>query len=187
MRRMLWLATALLMLVTGCAPAGKDHQAAVPAATVAADPGDQALIYAAVLRRYLSTPADNSHLDFATVFVLDHSDVSAADPMRSAAATGTAPIPVADQRAITAALTDIAPVRFVGSREQVIVTTDGCDAVRDHGILILLGPPVPSEGSVQVAINGYVACLGATWLTYVLARGPAGWQVTGTTGDYAVA
>jgi hypothetical protein len=189
-RRVLLLGTTLLMLVTGCAPAGADHRSAVPPPTLTssgADPGDQALIYAAVLRRYLSTPQDNSNLGFATVFVLDHTDVAAADPMRTAASTTTAPISAADQRGIAAALRDVAPVRFVASRDQVIVSTDGCAVVRDNGILILLGPPVPAGGTVQVAINGYVACLGATWLTYVVAHHPDGWQVTGTTGVSAVA
>jgi hypothetical protein len=40
---------------------------------------------------------------------------------------------------------------------------------------------------MQVAINGFVACLGATWLTYVLHDQPgAGWRVTGTTGSMAI-
>ena len=190
MRRLLWLGTTLLLLVAGCAPAGQDHLAAVPSATLPAGPGEPALIYTAVLRRYLTSPQDNSNLDFATVFVLDHTDGGAADPMRATAATAgpaSAPIAAADQREIAAALADIAPVRFVGSRDQVIVSADGCDVVRDHGVLLLLGPPMANEGSVRVGINGYVACLGATWLTYVVTHQPDGWQVTGTTGDFAVA
>ena len=34
----------------------------------------------------------------------------------------------------------------------------------------------------------FVACLGATWLTYVVRNQPgSGWRVTGTTGSMAVA
>jgi hypothetical protein len=39
---------------------------------------------------------------------------------------------------------------------------------------------------VQVGINGFVACLGATWLTYVVQRDAAGWTATGTTGTAAI-
>jgi hypothetical protein len=37
-----------------------------------------------------------------------------------------------------------------------------------------------------VAVNGFVACLGATWLTYVVERDQGGWAVTGTTGGMAI-
>jgi hypothetical protein len=53
--------------------------------------------------------------------------------------------------------------------------------------LITLGPPAGSGHQVRVAINGFAACLGATWLTYVLQDQPgAGWQVTGTTGSMGI-
>jgi len=53
--------------------------------------------------------------------------------------------------------------------------------------LITLGQPVSHGHEMQVAISGFVACLGATWLTYVLQDQPgAGWRVTGTTGSMAI-
>jgi hypothetical protein len=50
-----------------------------------------------------------------------------------------------------------------------------------------LGDPVGDAGRVEVALSGFVACLGATWLTYVVVRDGGGWRVTGTTGPIAVA
>jgi hypothetical protein len=91
-----------------------------------------------------------------------------------------------NQRRITTALHDVATVQFIAAREQVIVSKDGCATVRDNGILILLGPPTPVEGATQVGINGYVACLGATWFTYVVTHRGDGWQVAGITGPTAI-
>ena len=69
----------------------------------------------------------------------------------------------------------------------VIETAAGCAQVKNGGILITLGPPAGDASAVHVGINGFVACLGATWLTYVLREQPgAGWRVTGTTGSMAI-
>jgi hypothetical protein len=60
--------------------------------------------------------------------------------------------------------------------------------VRNGGILITLGTVGRDGDEVHVGINGFVACLGATWLTYVLDQEPGtGWRVTGTTGSMAIA
>jgi hypothetical protein len=69
-----------------------------------------------------------------------------------------------------------------------MATDDGCPQVRNGGILITLGPADGDGHEVRVAVNGFVACLGATWLTYVVRNQPgAGWRVTGTTGPMAIA
>lgn len=145
-------------------------------------------IFSAVLRRYLTTP-DNSFSDvppFLSVWMLDHTDPAAGDPM-SGPRTGE-PITAAEQAAIRANLADVLPVKFTSDRSQVIETVDGCARVRDGGVLITLGPPRGGSERVEVAINGFVACLGATWFTYVVVRqGGGGWAVTGTTGPVAIA
>ncbi len=190
MRRLLVLGTLLLLFVAACAPtAGNITRAARPSAAGAATTGASrdAQIYAAVLRRYLTTPQENSNLPFATVFVLDYTDASAADPMRTAPSTTTTPISATDQRTIVAALHDLVPLRFVTSRDQVIIHRQGCSVVRDNGILILLGPATTVAGTTRVSINGFVACLGATWLTYLVTADANGWMVTGTSGPAAVA
>jgi hypothetical protein len=69
----------------------------------------------------------------------------------------------------------------------VIEARDGCAQVKDGGILITLGTLNGDGHQVQVAINGFVACLGATWLTYVVQNQPGtGWRVTGTTGPMGI-
>jgi hypothetical protein len=147
----------------------------------------EAEVYVQVLRRYLSTPAENSFPGraFEMVYVLDQAYPDAADP------NGThgrgAPIAPQTQRQVTAGLAGMARVIFVADRGSVIKVTSGCWQVRNGGILITLGTPVSHGHQMQVGINGFVACLGATWLTYVLQDQPgAGWRVTGTTGTMAI-
>jgi len=82
----------------------------------------------------------------------------------------------------------MAHVAFIADRHAVIETKDGCAQVKDGGILITLGTPDGDHHRVKVAIFGFVACLGATSLTYVVQHQPgAGWRVTGTTGSIGIA
>ncbi|HEX6686085.1 MAG TPA: hypothetical protein VF062_25140 [Candidatus Limnocylindrales bacterium] len=175
----------VLLLVAACA-----RNDATPAALP--EPADaDADVYAVVLRRYLTHGNENSFPDkaFAEVYVLDRADPRAADPMRQVDEPASAQrIPDARQSAISAALADLTKIRFVASRDEVVVDKEGCAQVRDGGILITLAPPVGGDDEVRVGINGFVACLGATWLTYVVKRSGdgGGWTVTGTTGEMAV-
>jgi hypothetical protein len=186
--------TALAVSTAGCggsAAAGAPPTVHAPAsdgpAAVTQAGAKEAEVYVQVLRRYLSTPTENSFpgQTFKTVYVLNQAYPDAADP------SGThgrgAPIALQTQRQVTAALAGMARVIFIADRASVIEARDGCGQVRSGGILITLGPPVGHGNQVQVAINGFVACLGATWLTYVLQDQPgAGWRVTGTTGSMAI-
>jgi hypothetical protein len=186
--------TALAVSTAGC---GGSAAAGAPAAVHAPASGRppavteagarEAEVYVQVLRRYLSTPAENSFPGqaFKTVYVLNRAYTDAANP------DGThrrgAPIAPQTQRQVTAALAATAHVIFIADRGSVIEAKGGCGQVRNGGILITLGPPVGHGREVRVAINGFVACLGATWLTYVLQDQPgAGWRVTGTTGSMAI-
>jgi hypothetical protein len=146
----------------------------------------QTEIYVQVLRRYLSTPGENSFPQaFTTVYVLDQAYPDAADP-NARPGRGT-PITPQAQRQVTAALAATAHVIFIADRASVIESKGGCGQVRNGGILITLGPPAVHGKELQVGINGWVACLGATWLTYVLHDQPGtGWRVTGTTGSMAI-
>jgi hypothetical protein len=144
-------------------------------------------VYVQVLRRYLGTPGENSFPGraFTTVYVLNQAYPDAADP------TGThdrgAPIAPLTQRQVAAGMAGTARVIFVADSGSVVEANGGCGQVRDGGILITLGPPVRHAREMQVAINGFVACSGATWLTYVLHDQPGvGWRVTGTTGSMAI-
>ena len=192
MRRFCLIVVLVAVAAAGCArstpgPAAPATAAGGPVVAGQVASGDTAQLYLAVLRRYLTTSGDNSNLTFARGFVVDHADPRAADPMEPITSSAGRPIAPADQAAIIAGLRDIAPVEFVGSRDKVIVSDHGCPTVRDHGIVIVLGPPTAAGRSTHVAINGFVACLGATWLTYVVEHDGNQWTVTGTTGTMAVA
>ena len=163
-------------------PPASDRPAAVTEARA-----NEAEVYEQVLRRYLRTPAENSFpgQTFKTVYVLDQAYTDAADP--SGKHGRGAPIAPRTQRQVTAALAGMAHVIFIADRGSVIEAKGGCGQVRNGGILITLGPPAGHGSQARVGINGWVACLGATWLTYVLQNQPgAGWRVTGTTGSMAI-
>jgi hypothetical protein len=186
--------TALALSTAGCGAsprAGAPPTVPAPAsdkpAAVTKAGAKEAEVYIQVLRRYLSTPAENSFpaRTFKIAYVLDQAYPDAADP--SGAHGRGAPIAPQIQHQVTAGLAGIARVIFVADRGSVIEAKGGCGQVRNHGILITLGPPASHGHEVQVAINGFVACLGATWLTYVLQDQPGvGWRVTGTTGSMAI-
>jgi hypothetical protein len=198
MRRSVLLVCAALLLLTGCGrPAIDSGGSAVPlgpaapggapdplAAPAAAAPDRRTEIFIAVLRRYLQADTSFPPDTFRVVFVLDHTEPDVGDPMRPA---NPPPGPTINgQAAIVAALADVTRTQFVPSRASVIEDEDGCAAVRDEGILITLGEPKGTGDLVNVPVFGYVACLGATWLTYVVERSGTTWQVTGTTGTTAI-
>lgn len=188
MRCLMFLGIVPLMLTMACGQANAGDPPAAPASASRspAVASRDAQIYSAVLRRYLTTPGENANLQFSKVFVLDHADVDAADPMRTTKSDQAAPIPPADQRAIAAAVRDVAAISFVPSRDGVLEDRDHCPTVRDNGIAILLGRPTVAGSEVHVGINGFATCLGATWHTYVVAGKANGWVVTGTTGPVAI-
>jgi len=173
-------------LPTVHAPAS-DKPAAVTRAAANEAGAKEAEVYEQVLRRYLSSPAENSFPGraFKVVYVLDQAYPDAADP------NGThergEPIAPQAQRQVTAELAGMARVIFVADRGSVMEARDGCAQVRNGGILITLGAPVTHGHEMRVGVNGFVACTGATWLTYVLQDQPGvGWRVTGTTGSMAI-
>jgi hypothetical protein len=173
-----------LMAVAGCSHPTTDRRTAGAAASA-----DRAgAVYTAVLRRYLGTPAENSFPvgTFVRIFLIDSAHPQAASPTDNQ--KDVVPLSEATRRAIS---TGVPAVEFISARESVIESKHGCATVRDGGILITLGTLDRGDGDrgrVEVGINGFVACLGATWLTYVVeGSDAAGWRVTGTTGDHAVA
>ena len=179
--------TAGLVLITaaGCA---RQAMAGDPAPSGPGSAGEDrdGAVYTQVLRRYLSTPGENSFPErtFRHVYVLDQAMPDSGDPQ--ARPVAGEPIPAATQRAVAGALADVGPVTFVADRESVLVMRDGCAAVKDGGILVTLGPVDGDGDRVEVGVYGFVACLGATWLTYVVRHTAGGWQVTGTTGTMGI-
>jgi hypothetical protein len=108
--------------------------------------------------------------------VLDRAVASVGAPGQPAAGGS---VSEADRQAITKALADVGPMSFVASADAVIVDRDGCAGVRDQGILITLGPVDGVGDQVQVGISGYVACLGASSLTYRVQQASGAWRVAG--------
>jgi hypothetical protein len=174
-------------VAAGAPPTVRTPASKTPTAVTKAE-ASQAEIYEVVLRRYLGTPAENSFPGkaFKTVYVLNQAYADAADP-NGKHGRGE-PVASQTQRQVTAALAGMAHIIFIADRGSVIEARDGCEQVKNGGILITLGLPVNHASEMRVGINGYVACLGATWLTYVLHQQPSGgWRVTGTTGSMAIA
>lgn len=134
-----------------------------------------ALIYAAVLRQYLTSDTGFGGHRFPQISVSDRVVADAGAPGHGAPRGG--PIPPALQRAISHALADVGPLTFATSADAVIVDCGGCAHVRGQGILITLGPVQGAGEQAQVGVNGLVACLGANSLTYRVERTSGGWRV----------
>jgi hypothetical protein len=192
MRRPLVIAIVAGLLAAGMASCARETEAtASPTAGATAGVRSAGVreveIYVQVLRRYLGTPQENSFpgQTFKTVYVLDQAYPDAGDPsLKHERGTSISPN---TQHQIAAALARVADVAFISDRTAVIETRSGCAQVKDGGILITLGTANGDDHEVQVPINGFVACTGATWLTYVVHNEPdSGWRVTGTTGPMAV-
>lgn len=185
--------TGIAGSAAGCARGTSAGAAATTSPVDVAPVGDRpagakdAEVYGEVLRRYLGTPAENSFpaKTFTTVYVLDQAHPDAGDP-RGKHERGT-PIAASTQQQVTDSLAAVAEVTFIDDRAAVTETKDGCPQVKDGGILITLGTVTGDDQKAQVPISGFVACLGATWLTYVVQNeSGTGWRVTGTTGPSAI-
>src|SRR5215471_6547700 len=153
--------TALAVSTAGCggsAAAGAPPTTAHPLtsdrpAAVTQAGAKQAEDYERVLRRYLSTPAENSFPQaFKTVYVLNQAYADAADP-NGKHGRGT-PIAPGTQREVTAALAGVARITFIADRGSVIEARGGCWQVKRGGILIILGSPVTHGREMRVGING---------------------------------
>jgi hypothetical protein len=182
---------AAAVALTGCAP----HPTAIrPPQTLhapqpppdttgpASAPVDrQAAVYATVLRQFLTSGDDSFGDRFPRIFVLDHAIAGTGTPTRRATTIGGGPISPAARHAITNALADVGPVAFVASPDAVIVDRHGCARVRDQGMLVTLGPLIGMGDRVEVGVNGFVACLGAAWVTYLVGWTGQGWVVHQTT------
>jgi hypothetical protein len=175
------LTFAAAVTLTGCAahptvvrlPQARQAPQPPPDTTgPASAPADrQAAVYATVVRQFLTSGDDSFDERFPRIFMLDRAIAGAGSPTRRATATGDMLIPPAARRAITGALADVGPVAFVSSPDAVIVDRHGCARVRDQGILITLGPLIGIGDRVEVSLNGFVACLGAAWVTYRVGKG----------------
>lgn len=150
-----------------------------------AAPGE---VYEQVLRRYLTMPKENSFPENVSkaVYVLDRAYANAGRP-GSGPKDGVA-IPVDAQDRIVHGLASLTAVKFIADKESVLDHSNGCDQVKDGGILVTLGTFDGDDREAKVGVYGFVACRGATWLTYVVEKSSGtGWTVKGTTGPKGTA
>lgn len=184
MRRAL-VAVLVLFTAVGCGrPAPIVDYGPSPSASSSPPVSDPVDVYAAAISRYLTgTENSFSGTTFPVVFVLDRLDPAAASP--HGGTEPTTPLTAAQQQRIATRVGG--DLRFVPGLDAATVPGDSCKVVRENGVFIALGPAKPTDpDTAEVAVHGFVACLGATWFTYVLRRDPAGWTVTGTTGPMAI-
>ena len=87
------------------------------------------------------------------------------------------------QHRIGEALAAHTEVRFVDDPRSVIQPDS---RVRDHGVLVTLAPVPPAGRPVRIGARSYSGNLGSKRCTFVVDGAGAQWQVTGTTGIYAV-
>ena len=186
MRRVV-IAVLVLLTAAGCGrPAPIVDYGPSPSPTVSESESDPVDVYAAAISRYLTGQENSfSGTTFPVVFVLDRLDPAAASPQ--AANEPSTPLSAEQRQRIATRVGG--DLRFVPGLDAATVDDPGnsCKVVRDKGVYIALGPAKATDpDTAEVAVHGFVACLGATWFTYVLRRDPAGWTVTGTTGPMAI-
>ncbi len=100
--------------------------------------------------------------------------------------TRTAPIPSSLQTELAAAVRDLPAAITWVEKLQDVLTLGG--SPRGGEAVVTLGSlQTQADGSVQVAGSIYYGNLGSFGTIYVLARGEAGWQITGTTGVVVMA
>jgi hypothetical protein len=90
---------------------------------------------------------------------------------------------------LNAALADLPPLRFVASRDSVVVGTKGGSSpgyVKKGGVLLSLGPIEGDGNRVEVGNSLWISGLAGQWLTYVLGVRDGVWRVSGTAGPIAI-
>jgi hypothetical protein len=80
-------------------------------------------------------------------------------------------------------LADLPDLVFVRDRSAVLKNHG---EVKNHGVLLTLGPIEGNKRRVEVGTNLWVAGKGARWQTYVVKNRASRWLVTGTTGWMAI-
>jgi hypothetical protein len=198
MRRVVFVTVSVVLLLAAATACGRPATApeAGPSQGPRQGPGegpsDRAAIYAAVLLTFIAHSAEGAGAGMPTVVYVFDTTSPNAGPAMGQGGQGDA-IPAADQTAILAAIRGRSgvPVSFVASGKDLIISPNGCPQVRDGGVIVTLAPvPTTVEGGtdrVEVGVTGFVACLGAVGLAYVVERQSGGWVVSDTTHEMSIA
>lgn len=165
--------------VTACGDAAP--RASTPTATpsagevgnVRADPPRRAEIYAAVIRQQLEAAGHTSRV----VYVVDGVVPGAGEP-RGDYFTPAQPFGEDMTAAIRQQLRgEVPPIRFVDDGEDALRSLR-TGAVKNHGVVVSLGPIKRGNGRVRVPNMLWCAGKCAQWLTYVLSERNGRWVVT---------
>jgi hypothetical protein len=151
-------------------------------------------IYAAVVRQLVRKDNTFGGGDpgFKIVYVINGTVEDAADPtnpLKEYEAEEPFPHDVQDGVRFMSKLHDLPPVEFVSERDSVVTREHGGSdpgRVKNHGVLIALGPIQTTGNTVEVATSLWINGLAGQWLTYVLAESNGRWKFTGTTGTMAI-
>ena len=88
------------------------------------------------------------------------------------------------RQGLIAALTELPPIDFIADPDEVRKPRLG--AVKNHGVIITLAPIKGGPRKVTVGNGLWCGGLCGQWQTYVVKKRAAAWEVTGTTGPYAI-
>jgi hypothetical protein len=149
---------------------------------------ENAAVYAAVVRQLVTKDHTfgGAPSPFKRVYVVDGVVADASDPRMPAYLNLARPFAAELKKTILRMLADLPRVEFLSDPEAVIVDEKTCPRVKGDGVLISLGSISEGDRPVTVATGLFFACEGGQWLTYVLERSEAGWQVVGTRGPVAI-
>jgi hypothetical protein len=151
----------------------------------------EAAIYAAAVRQLVTKDHTFGGGDpgFKIVYVVDGAVERAEDPTSASEPKKPFSHDLKDGVRFLSSLAELPPVEFVAERDLVVIGTQSGSSpghVKNHGVLISLGP-IEGEGDrVEVGTSLWINGLAGQWLTYVLTGDDDAWKVTGTTGPMAI-
>ena len=185
---------AILFAVLTTVGCGSTMAVETGSAPVEAPAGDdrEAAIYSAVIRQLVmkDNTFGSAPMSFKVVYVLDRPIEGAADPQAQVSGgSSQEAFSESFKAAVRARLADLPPVKFVRTRNSVVVGENAGSSpghVRAGGVLITLGPIRGGEGIVRVPNSWWMNGLAGQWLTYELHQPGAGWKVTGISGPIAI-
>jgi hypothetical protein len=144
-------------------------------------------IYSAVVRQLVTVDHTfgSGPPPFKHVYVLDHAVERAGDPMEdddNSAAHFSDEV----KEGLREELKHLPPIDFISDPDSVRLGKDGMRGVKDHGVVITLGPIAGRRGKAKVANSLWCGGLCGQWLTYVVELEDGSWEVTETTGPAAI-
>lgn len=152
-----------------------------------AQPTDSEAIYATALQTLVEE--DNTFggagNPFTELLVQNRLDPTAGDPTAgSGDQTDGRPLTHAEQDAIEAALTPLAPVRWIDDPEEF--RTDDLRPTIDGAAILGVGAITFDDDGALVPMSMWCGGLCGTWFTYRVAPTDAGWEVVGVEGPIAI-